>query len=64
MLDRESATIGTVGDAYDNALAETAIGFYKAECVRSGHRSGWVRSPGSVTSSRPCSDRGGSLSRL
>jgi len=53
MLDRESATIGTVGDAYDNALAETAIGFYKAECVRSGHRSGWVRSPGSVTSSRP-----------
>ncbi len=26
-------SIGTVGDAYDNALAETTIGLYKAECV-------------------------------
>lgn len=27
-------SIGTVGDAYDNALAETLIGLYKTECVR------------------------------
>ena len=27
-------SIGTVGDAYDNALAETTIGLYKLECVR------------------------------
>jgi putative transposase len=29
-------SIGTVGDAYDNALAETTIGLYKTECVRPG----------------------------
>ena len=29
------ASIGTVGDAYDNALAETTIGLYKNEAVRS-----------------------------
>ncbi|MBR7741830.1 integrase core domain-containing protein [Phycicoccus sp. BSK3Z-2] len=28
------ASIGTVGDAYDNALAESVIGLYKTECVR------------------------------
>jgi putative transposase len=28
------ASIGTVGDAYDNALAETTIGLYKTECIR------------------------------
>jgi putative transposase len=27
-------SIGTVADAYDNALAETTIGLYKTECVR------------------------------
>jgi transposase InsO family protein len=27
---------GTVGDAYDNALAETTIGLYKTECARDG----------------------------
>jgi putative transposase len=26
-------SIGSVGDAYDNALAETTIGLYKAECI-------------------------------
>jgi transposase InsO family protein len=26
-------SFGSVGDAYDNALAETVIGLYKAECV-------------------------------
>ena len=29
-------SIGTVGDAYDNALAETTIGLYKTECTRAG----------------------------
>jgi transposase InsO family protein len=29
-------SIGTVGDALDNALAETTIGLYKTECVRDG----------------------------
>jgi hypothetical protein len=28
-------SIGTVGDAYDNALAETTMGLYKTECTRS-----------------------------
>ncbi len=34
MLEGLAASIGTVGDAYDNALAETTIGLYKTECVR------------------------------
>ena len=29
-------SIGTVGDAFDNALAETTIGLYKTECTRAG----------------------------
>ena len=28
------ASIGTVGDSYDNAMAESVIGLYKIECVR------------------------------
>ena len=28
------ASIGSVGDAYDNALAETTIGLYKHEAIR------------------------------
>lgn len=28
------ASIGTVGDSYDNAMAESAIGLYKNECVK------------------------------
>ncbi len=28
------ASIGTVGDSYDNAQAESLIGLYKLECVR------------------------------
>ena len=28
-------SVGSVGDAYDNALAETTIGLYKNECIRS-----------------------------
>lgn len=33
------ASIGTVGDSYDNAMAESVIGLYKAECVR--HEGPW-----------------------
>ncbi len=33
-LEGIAASIGTVGDAYDNALMETINGLYKAECVR------------------------------
>ena len=29
-------SVGTVGDALDNALAETTIGLYKTECIRDG----------------------------
>ena len=27
-------SVGSVGDAFDNALAETTIGLYKHECIR------------------------------
>ena len=36
MLSGLIPSIGTVGDALDNALAETTIGLYKTECVREG----------------------------
>jgi transposase InsO family protein len=35
-LEGLTPSIGSVGDAYDNALAETTIGLYKTECVRAG----------------------------
>ncbi len=28
------ASIGTVGDCYDNAMAESVVGLYKNECVK------------------------------
>ena len=28
------ASIGSVGDSYDNALAESVVGLYKTECVK------------------------------
>ena len=31
---RAVASIGSVGDSYDNAMAESVIGLYKLECVR------------------------------
>ena len=34
------ATVPTVGDSYDNALAETVNGYYKAELVRGPTRRG------------------------
>jgi len=33
------ASVGSVGDSYDNALAETINGLYKAEVIR--HRGPW-----------------------
>ncbi len=33
-------SIGTVGDSYDNALAETVNGYYKAELIRGPARNG------------------------
>lgn len=33
-------SIGTVGDSYDNALAETVNGYYKAELIRGPSRTG------------------------
>jgi putative transposase len=37
---RAVPSIGTVGDSYDNALAETVNGYYKAELIRGPARSG------------------------
>ena len=34
-------SIGTVGDSYDNALAETVNGYYKTELVRGPHQGPW-----------------------
>jgi putative transposase len=34
LLEGLTPSVGTVGDALDNALAETTIGLYKTECVR------------------------------
>jgi putative transposase len=33
-LEQIHPSIGSVGDAYDNALMETVNGLYKSECVR------------------------------
>lgn len=35
-LEGIAQSIGTVGDAFDNALMETIIGLFKAECIDSG----------------------------
>jgi putative transposase len=32
-LEGIAPSVGSVGDAYDNALAETVIGLYKIECT-------------------------------
>jgi len=34
------ASVGSVGDSYDNALAETINGLYKIEVIR--HRGPWI----------------------
>ena len=36
MLEGLQPSVGTVGDALDNALCETTIGLYKTECIRDG----------------------------
>ena len=35
-LEQIAPSIGSVGDAYDNALMESVIGLYKTECIRPG----------------------------
>ena len=35
-LEGITPSVGSVGDAYDNALMESIIGLYKVECVRPG----------------------------
>ena len=47
MLEGLIPSVGTVGDALDNALCETTIGLYKTECVREGSpfRTGADRHP-------------------
>ena len=32
-LEGIAPSVGTVGDAYDNALMETVIGLFKTECI-------------------------------
>lgn len=39
-------SVGSVGDTYDNTLAENMIGLYKSECVRAD--SPFLRSPAST----------------
>jgi transposase InsO family protein len=45
MLAGLTPSIGSVGDALDNGLAETTIGLYKTECIREGSpfRTGPIR---------------------
>jgi len=46
LLEGLAPSVGTVGDALDNALAETTVGLYKTECTRDGSpfRPGPIRS--------------------
>jgi len=46
LLEGLAPSVGTVGDALDNALAETTVGLYKTECTRDGSpfRAGPIRS--------------------
>jgi putative transposase len=50
--------VGSVGDAYDNALAETINGLYKTEVIR--RRSSWKRMEEVelATLKWPCGDEG------
>lgn len=42
-------SVGSVGDAIDNALCETTIGLYKTECIRDGSPFRRGRSAASLT---------------
>ena len=46
-------SIGTVGDSYDNALAETVNGYYKAELIRGPARDAGPGRPSRTSSSPP-----------
>ncbi len=39
VLRRHDASVGSIGDSYDNAMAETINGLYKTEVIR--HRGPW-----------------------
>lgn len=58
-----SASVGTVGDSYDNALAETVNGLYKAELIHSKRlwesprRSSWPRWGGCTGGTPPACTR-------
>lgn len=41
-----AASIGSVGDAYDNALTESTIGLFKTELIKPGRL--WKPSPRSI----------------
>ena len=49
-LEGLTASIGTVGDAYDNAAAETIMGLFKNEAIRNGSpfRTGPLKGPPDV----------------
>lgn len=47
------ASIGTVGDSFDNALAETVVGLYKTECVKIDGQPISMPSPASTETVRP-----------
>jgi transposase InsO family protein len=53
VLEGIAASIGGVGDAYDNALAETMLGLFKAEPSAAAAPSCRVRWASSTTSSTP-----------
>jgi putative transposase len=40
-LSARATSIGTIADSFDNALAETTNGLYKAECVYGPDTAGW-----------------------
>ena len=64
------ASIGSVGDSYDNTMVESVIGLYKTECVRLDgpfrtlDELEWPPCPGSTTSTSTGSTRPSGTSRL
>jgi putative transposase len=48
-MERIADSVGSVGDAYDNALMESIIGLYKTECLRPGpFLTGWLKTVADV----------------
>jgi hypothetical protein len=55
-------SVGTLGDALDNALAEMTIGLYETECVRDGSPFRTSRRRGCTGTTRPGSCTGSAAS--